>query len=115
MNRPLIFAAIAEAATGVALLIAPSLVGQLLLGDAPTDIALVIARVTGIALIALGVACWPGPPLVGMFIYTALVMVFLAFVGLHGEWVGQLLWPAVAVHFILAVLLARKILAESSH
>ena len=115
MNRPLIFAAIAEAATGVALLIAPSLVGQLLLGDAPTGIALVIARVTGIALIALGVACWPGPPLVGMFIYTALVMVFLAFVGLHGEWVGQLLWLAVAVHFILAVLLARKILAERSH
>jgi hypothetical protein len=34
MKKALIFAAIAEAATGLALLIAPSLVGQLLLGEA---------------------------------------------------------------------------------
>lgn len=115
MNRPLIFAAIAEAVTGVALLIAPSFVGQLLLGDAPTGVALVIAQLAGIALIALGVACWPGPPLVGMFIYTSLVMALLAFVGFRGEWVGQLLWPAVAAHFVLALLLVRKILARTSH
>ena len=115
MNPPLIVAAIAEAVTGLALLVAPSLVGELLLGSAPTGVALVIARVTGIALIALGVACWPGPPLVGMFTYTVLVMLYLAFVGFRGEWVGPLLWPAVAVHFILALLLGRKMLAETSH
>ena len=33
MNKALTFAAVAEAATGLALLIAPSLVGQLLLGE----------------------------------------------------------------------------------
>ena len=110
MSRSLIFAAVAEVATGVALFVAPSLVGELLLGASTTGIALIVARVTGIALIALGVACWPGTPLVGMFLYTALVMAYLAFVGLQGEWVGPLLWPAVAVHLILAALLGRRLL-----
>ena len=65
------FAAVAEAATGLALLIVPSLVGQLLLGVELTGIAIPVARVAGIALIGLGLACWPGPPLVGMLIYSA--------------------------------------------
>jgi hypothetical protein len=62
MNRALIFAAVAEAATGAALLIVPSLVGRLLFGEGLTGVAIPVARVTGIALIALAVACWPGPP-----------------------------------------------------
>ena len=40
-------------------MIAPSLVGRLLLGEELTGIAIPVARVAGIALIALGVACWP--------------------------------------------------------
>ena len=71
MKKVLIFAAVAEAATGLALLIVPSLVGQLLFGEELTGIAIPVARVAGIALIGLGVACWPGPPLVGMLIYSA--------------------------------------------
>ena len=55
-------AAIAEAATGVALVIVPALVGQLLLGAELAGAAIPVARVAGIALIALGIACWPGPP-----------------------------------------------------
>ena len=65
MKRVLIFAAVGEASTGVALLIIPSLVGELLFGVALTGIAIPVARVAGIALIALGVACWPGTPLAG--------------------------------------------------
>jgi hypothetical protein len=38
MKRVLIFAAIAEAVTGLALLIVPPLVGQLLLGEALTGV-----------------------------------------------------------------------------
>lgn len=68
MRKVLIFTAVAEAATGLALLIAPSLVGQLLLGEQLTGIAIPVARVAGIALVALGVACWPGPPLLGVLI-----------------------------------------------
>jgi hypothetical protein len=70
MKRVLISAAIAEAVTGLALLIVPSLVGQLLLGEELTGVAIPVARVAGIALIALGIACWPGPPLVGMLTYS---------------------------------------------
>jgi hypothetical protein len=62
-KKVLIFAAIAEAAAGLALLIVPSVVGQLLFGEELTGVATALARVTGIALIGLGVACWPGPPL----------------------------------------------------
>jgi hypothetical protein len=65
MKNVLIFAAVAEAATGLALLVVPLLVGQLLLGQDLTGAAMPVARVAGIALIALGIACWPGPPLVG--------------------------------------------------
>jgi len=113
MKRALILAAVAEAATGLALLIVPSLVGELLLGEELTGIATPVARVAGIALIALGVACWPGPPLVGMLVYTTVVMGYLAYIGIRGEWAGHLLWPAVAVHAVLALLLARGVLGEN--
>lgn len=107
MKRVLVFAAVSEAATGVALLIVPSLVGQLLLGAELTGIAIPVARVTGIALIALGVACWPGPPLAGMLTYSAAVTLYLAYVGFAGGLTGILLWPAVVLHAILTALLTR--------
>jgi hypothetical protein len=106
MRRVLVLAAVGEAATGVALLLVPSLVGQLLLGTELTGIAVTVARVAGIALIGLGVACWPGPPRVGMLTYSAAVTLYLAYVGLSGGSTGMLLWPAVVVHVILTVLLA---------
>ena len=102
----LILTAVAEATTGAALLIVPSLVGRLLLGEDLSGVAVPVARVAGIALIALGVACWPGPPRVGMLTYSATVTVFLAYVGLTGGG-GVLLWPAVVLHAILTALLAR--------
>ena len=49
MNRGLTLAAVGEAATGVALLLVPSLVGQLLLGAELTGVAAPVARVAGIA------------------------------------------------------------------
>ena len=70
MNKALVLAAVGEAATGLALLIVPSLVGQLLLGERLAGVAIPVARVAGIALVALGIACWPGPPLVGMLTYS---------------------------------------------
>src|SRR5512139_2617524 len=107
MKKVLALAAVSEAATGVALLIVPSLVGRLLLGEELTGIAIPVARVAGIALIALGVACWPGPPRVGMLTYSAAVTLYLAYVGFAGGLTGILLWPAVVLHVILTFLLAR--------
>jgi hypothetical protein len=54
MKRALTFAAVAEIATGAALLIAPSLVGGLLLSEELSGNAIPVARVAGIALVALG-------------------------------------------------------------
>ena len=51
MNKVLIFAAAGEAVLGLALLIVPSLVGQLLLSEELTSVAIPIARVTGAAQI----------------------------------------------------------------
>jgi len=110
MKNVLIFAAVAEAATGLSLLIVPSLVGQLLLGEELTGAAIPVARVAGIALVGLGIACWPGPPVVGMLIYSALVGLYLAYLGFAGL-TGIFLWPAVAVHAILSVFLGRLWLA----
>ncbi|WP_291995164.1 hypothetical protein [Candidatus Accumulibacter sp. ACC003] len=105
MKAALVFAAVGEIATGLALLIVPSLVGRWLLGEELTGIAVPIARVAGIALIALGVACWPGPPRLGMLTYGAAVTLYLAYLGFAGVSTGVLLWPAVVLHAILTALL----------
>ena len=107
MKSTLVFAAIGEATTGLALLIVPSLVVQLLLDQQLAGVAIPIARVSGIALIALGIACWPGPPPIGMLAYGALVTLYLAYLGFAGGFSGVLLWPAVILHAILTALLAR--------
>jgi hypothetical protein len=101
----LMAAAVGEMATGLALLLVPSIVGQLLLGTALTGVALIVARVAGIALIGLGIACWPGPPRLGMLTYSAGVALYLAFIGLTEATAGVLLWPAVVLHMVLTVLL----------
>ena len=103
----LVLAAVSEVATGMALLLVPSLVGRLLLGAELTGVAATVARVTGLALIALGVACWPGTPLAGMLTYSVTVTLYLAYVGIAGGPTGILLWPVVALHLILTILLAR--------
>jgi len=108
MKQLLGLTAIIEAATGLALIIAPSLVGRLLFGEELAGIVIPVARVLGIALLALGVCCWPGSTaLCGMLTYSALVTLYLLYLGIRGEWVGPLLWPVVALHGILGVLLAR--------
>jgi hypothetical protein len=106
MRRVLALAAVGEIATGLALLVVPSLVGRLLLGEGLSGVAIPVARVAGIALIGLGIACWPGTPLVGMLSYSSAVALYLAYVGFASGSSGMLLWPAVAVHVALSLLLA---------
>jgi hypothetical protein len=110
MRRVLVLAAVGEAATGVALLLVPSLVGQLLFGAELTGIAMAVARVAGIALVALGVACFSageaGQGLSGMLTYSLLVTLYLVYLGIGGEWVGSLLWLAAAIHAAMTFRLA---------
>jgi len=107
MKKLLALAAVAEAVTGLALIVAPSLVVRLLFGAELAGVSIPVARVLGIALLALGVCCWPGSTaLCGMLTYGALVTAYLLYLAFGGEWVGPLLWPAVVLHAVLTLLLA---------
>ena len=41
-----------------------------------------------------------------MLTYGAAVTLYLLYLGIRGEWVGPLLWPAVVFHAVLTLLLA---------
>ncbi len=106
MNKLLTFTALAEVATGVALMVIPSFVARLLLGSELSGVAVVVARVAGIALLSLGIACWPGrdttgnksPALCGMLTYNSLATVFFIYLIIGGQFVGPFLWPAAILH-----------------
>ena len=112
-------AASIEAATGIVLMIYPPLLSALLLGEGVSRAGMALGRVAGFALFSLGLACWPGadsagtsnPALRALLTYNLLTTLYLAFLGLAGQSVGRLLWPAVALHAVLAFLLARAWLA----
>ena len=118
LTSPLVLslACVLEAATGLALVLIPRTVIGLLLGATVLGTAAVPCRIAGFGLIALAVACWPGNArrreLAGMLAYDAPVTLYLLFVGLGRSWSGPLLWPAVIVHVILTMLLARAWLRE---
>ena len=109
MKAVLAVAAAGEALMGLALLAHPPMVIRLLFGAEIAGAGLLMSRVAGIGLIGLAVACWPNGsmrrPLQGMLTYGGLVALYLISVGVRGEEVGPLLWPAVALHAILVGLL----------
>jgi hypothetical protein len=115
MKRLLGLAAVLEAATGLALMIHPPLVTRLLLGDEVSGAGEALGRVAGFALVGLGLACWPGlesagvntPALRALLAYNLLATLYLAYLGIGGRLVGSLLWPAVVIHGVLTLLLAR--------
>jgi hypothetical protein len=110
----LIVTALLETATGLMLLLSPTLVTALLLGatlDAPA--ALVVGRVAGAALLSLGGACWlarndgPNRALRGlvaaMLLYNSVAVAVLASAAAGVGLVGVFTWPTVALHAALAV------------
>jgi hypothetical protein len=115
MKSVLAFAAVAEVATGLILLVYPSMVVRLLFAAEMTGPSIVISRIAGVSLIALGLACWPGVrsrALFGMLIYSSFVALYFIGLGVAGESVGKLLWPAAAVHVILSIFLVREWVRE---
>ena len=115
MKKLLALAAAIEAATGLALVINPPLLSYLLLGEGISGAGLALSRVAGFALVSLGLACWPGfdsagantPALRAMITYNLLATLYLVYLGIGGGLVGSLLWPAVMIHAVLTILLAR--------
>ena len=108
MKELLTFAAISEGSLGLILLVYPPIVIRLLFNSEIAGAGVLMSRVAGISLIALGVACWPGRDVLraflGMLTYGLLVMSYLVYLGVNCG-VGILLWPAVALHAGLSVLL----------
>ena len=113
-RKLLIVTAVVETAIGVMLLSSPPLVARLLLGaslDGPA--ALIVARMTGAALLSLGVAGWlsredgasrAGRGLIAaMLLYNVAAVAVLANAGAGMRLAGILLWPTVALHAALAV------------
>jgi hypothetical protein len=108
-----IVTAVLEAATGVALVLAPSVPLSLLLGaslDTPAGLA--IGRVAGSALLSLGAACWLARHdgqsraarglIAAMFFYNIAAVSVLAYAGLGPRLSGVGLWPAVVLHVAMA-------------
>ena len=118
MKRLLTLAAVLEGATGLALMIVPAVVAQLLLGDDLSAAGPLVARVAGCALVALAIACWPGhdsarmliPAARAMLTYNAFVACYLTFLGIGGHFAGVLLWPAAVIHGLISLLLLRELL-----
>lgn len=102
-----------EVATGVALIAVPDIVAHLLLGAGLSDGGIAVARLTGIALLCLGLACWPGgdgatrPAIRALFTYNLLAAFYLGYLRAGGGFTSYLLWPACGVHALLAILFAR--------
>jgi hypothetical protein len=110
----LLVTAFIEVGTGLLLLFLPSVPLALLLGVAQAaPEALLVGRVAGAALLAIGVASWLGRRddrnpaqlglLTGVLIYDGAAAVLLAGAGLFLNMAGIALWPAVVLHAALAV------------
>lgn len=113
MKRLLMVTAWAEAATGLALVLSPSVPASMLFGaslDTPTE--LVFARIAGGALLSIGAACWLSRNeeksraatglVAALSLYNAAAIAILVHAGLSLGLSGIGLWPAVVLHVGLA-------------
>jgi hypothetical protein len=109
----LLVTACIEAATGLGLLFVPAVPFALLLGaEDPAAETAIVGRLAGAALLAIGIASWiartdaPSAAqlglLIGILVYDAAASMLLAFAGAVLQLSGVLLWPAVALHAVLA-------------
>ena len=111
MKSILTITALIEGVTGLALAAMPSFVVSILLGTSLTDIsAILIARLAGVALITIAIACWLSRSntqsaviVKAMLAYNVFSIVLLVYAVLVEQVSGPGLWPAVLLHFGLLV------------
>jgi hypothetical protein len=118
LSTPVIIAAASalEVATGGVLIAAPSLFSWLLFGVTMTLGGQALGRISGVALLALAMACWPRggtaeAPVAArsaLLLFSALTAAYLLYLGFAGQLIGVLLWPAAVTHLVFAILLARN-------
>jgi hypothetical protein len=112
-----IAAAVEVAATGLILLLTPVLFGRLIFGDELSEPGQALGRLTGIALLGFALTSWPDPSARSItratLTYNLLATIYLSYLGIIGNSVGVLLWPAVALHLFFTVLLAAERMAAT--
>jgi hypothetical protein len=106
--------AVLESGTGLGLLIVPSVVTTIILGS-PVDTkdALVLARITGIALLVIGIICWlyrneeqikSTKGIVGAIgVYNFGILAVFVYVGFGSELTGIGLWPLSIAHVVMGI------------
>lgn len=107
----LIVTAVVEVGAGAALVGLPSLAAEILLGEGLSNPqSLVLARVAGAAVIALGVSCWCGRNgerraqfglVAAMLIYNVAVPIVLVHAWMAFALAGLAFWPAILLHTTL--------------
>jgi hypothetical protein len=86
----LAFSAVVEVGTALVLIFDPAFIVALLLGASVSGIGIPLGRCFGVALLALGFAAWPGRSRTD---------------GGASAFRAMLLWPAVVLHAVVALLL----------
>jgi quinol-cytochrome oxidoreductase complex cytochrome b subunit len=125
MKNLLTVSALLELLAGLTILGFPSAALELLIGITPEEpTALIIGRVCGAAILSLGVACWfartdvqsPSSKglIVSMLMYNIVVMAVLAYAGFGLGLHSMILWPAVAIHVLMALWCARYLLPQNA-
>jgi hypothetical protein len=110
----LIVTAFGEAGIGLLLLVLPSVPLALLLGiKGASRESILVARLLGAALLAIGIGCWLGRRdtlgpsqralITGALVYDGAIAMLLAYAGISSNSSGIALWPAVMLHVVLAV------------
>jgi hypothetical protein len=113
MKSLLKLTALIEAATGLGLVVVPAVVVRILLGGELQGAGIPLGRVAGMALVALGIACWLASfdtqscaargIVSAMLLYNLGVAFILCAVGLQSQPIGIALWPAVILHLVMAI------------
>jgi len=111
----LVVTAIAELGAGLVLLIAPSPTVKLLLGaglESPESVLL--GKIAGAALLAIGLSCWlgrnePGGLVAGLLLYNAALVILFFDAAVIDKMQGIGIWPAVGVHGALAIWCAARL------
>ena len=111
--------AVLETGTGLALLTLPRFVVRVLLSTQLLGAGVATSRLCGVALLSLGLACWPQsePPLHRMdrrairalLVYNASATAYLAWLLVLGGYRGIALVPPIVIHAVLALLLGRMV------
>ena len=123
----ILVSAVLELGTGLALLFVPGFVVRILLGTPLVGPGVATSRLCGIALISLGLASWPKweptepteptrhrpdrRAARALLVYNASATAYLALLMVVAGYRGILLVPAIVIHAVLAMLLARAVVS----